>query len=43
MPMNVSDGWPANWKQGQKDMQEYQKTGGIYNAFNDFLGKDTPQ
>jgi uncharacterized protein len=32
----------ANWKQGQKDMQEYQKTGGVYNAFNDFLGKDTP-
>lgn len=29
----------SHWKQNQRDMQEHQKTGGVYNAFDDFMGK----
>lgn len=30
----------SQWKQNQRDTQEFQKTGGVYNAFDDFLGKN---
>jgi len=29
----------AGWKQEQRDMEEFRKTGGVYDAFKDFNGK----
>jgi uncharacterized protein len=34
--------WLASqWKQNQQDIQEIRKTGGVYNAFDDFLGRSS--
>lgn len=30
------------WKQNQQDMQEFRKTGGVYNAFDDFMSGGKP-